>query len=380
MFYRKFFRKTISPISGLLLGLVLLISCSSLPPPLASGATRTPKTNPPSSIPTAAIPSTSTQTATLTHPPTHPPTATLTLPPKIVGEKPAPRCSPGMAYDSARQVSVLVGRQNHEDAFYDTWEYDGQQWKRIDTELPAENIQPFLAYDEHRQKMVLFDSESSTLWEYDGSIWQHVETPPVYVHWPAIAYHPGLQKIVIFGEKGEGTSYETWSYDGVNIELIDRTITQPYLNFGKQYDNETVYRLIWPAMVYDPHHQEMLLQPTYNWTFALQGHTWGVRIKGSESPLPDCDGYAAGISCMDPNMVYDKKRDVIVLYDGMDTWEYAGENWVKIETPHAPLPRVFAAMTYDAARGVVVLFGGCLGGDLDRNDLWEYDGVTWVQR
>lgn len=89
--------------------------------------------------------------------------------------------------------------------------------------------------------------------------------------------------------------------------------------------------------------------------------------------------------------VYDSTRRVIVLFGGMtdwdlgihanDTWEYDGTNWRRVFTAHSPGPRRSHAMAFDSARGVVVLFGGyntdcaCYA-----NDTWEYDGVDWYRR
>ncbi len=64
------------------------------------------------------------------------------------------------------------------------------------------------------------------------------------------------------------------------------------------------------------------------------------------------------------------------------TWEWDGTDWLRIATAVAPSPRRIEAMTFDAARGVMVLYGGFgIGGIHDPlGDTWEYDGVTWTQR
>jgi hypothetical protein len=35
-------------------------------------------------------------------------------------------------------------------------------------------------------------------------------------------------------------------------------------------------------------------------------------------------------------------------------------------------------MTYDEARGVIVMFGGKQANDMMLADTWEYDGTTWT--
>jgi hypothetical protein len=51
---------------------------------------------------------------------------------KITGDKPGPRYSAAMAYDSARNRVVLYGGFDSvtKRAFDDTWEWDGQRWRR----------------------------------------------------------------------------------------------------------------------------------------------------------------------------------------------------------------------------------------------------------
>jgi hypothetical protein len=79
-------------------------------------------------------------------------------------------------------------------------------------------------------------------------------------------------------------------------------------------------------------------------------------------------------------LVYDPVRRVIVLFGGVEsnTWEYDGEQWQVVVTPHRPSTRSWAAMTYDARRQVVIMFGGT-GENATMNDLWEYDGRDWYE-
>src|SRR5262249_25521983 len=62
-----------------------------------------------------------------------------------------------------------------------------------------------------------------------------------------------------------------------------------------------------------------------------------------------------------------------------DTWEWDGIAWTQQATS-GPSPRVGAAMAYDAARGVAVMFGGQDSGGTYLGDTWEWNGTTWTQR
>jgi hypothetical protein len=87
-------------------------------------------------------------------------------------------------------------------------------------------------------------------------------------------------------------------------------------------------------------------------------------------------------------MVFDPIRNRTVVFGGLgvrtgaqsaplfaDTWEFDGTSWRQLLV-NGPSPRLGAGVTYDAKRGVVLLFGG---GDHDRvfNDLWSWDGKSW---
>jgi hypothetical protein len=84
-------------------------------------------------------------------------------------------------------------------------------------------------------------------------------------------------------------------------------------------------------------------------------------------------------------MVYDPVRNRTVLFGGTnhfgalygDTWEWDGAAWTQ-RAVSGPAARGQHAMTYDAMRGVTVLFGG--SGTSVFNDTWEWDGAAWTQR
>ena len=87
-------------------------------------------------------------------------------------------------------------------------------------------------------------------------------------------------------------------------------------------------------------------------------------------------------------MVYDAKRNRVVLFGGMgsagggappvtlgDTWEYDGSTWTRKEVT-GPAARNGAGATYDARRGVVIVFGGA-GPNGFFGDTWSWDGIKW---
>lgn len=105
-----------------------------------------------------------------------------------------------------------------------------------------------------------------------------------------------------------------------------------------------------------------------NDTWLLSNDTWR---KSSASMPHRLSGYA---------IAYDEKRDVALLFGGMDentayceTWTYnfTTDKWTKVNTISTPPARGYSAMVYDSDNDVFILFGGLSG--LNRlNDTWVY--------
>lgn len=94
-------------------------------------------------------------------------------------------------------------------------------------------------------------------------------------------------------------------------------------------------------------------------------------------------------------LIYDHENNRLVLFGGSkvlfgkspdpqnllnDTWEFKNDQWKKLNTNHAPLPRAEAMMVYDENRNTIVLFGGyhIQDGDyLKLKDTWEFYDNDW---
>ena len=91
-------------------------------------------------------------------------------------------------------------------------------------------------------------------------------------------------------------------------------------------------------------------------------------------------------------MTYDAADGYVVLFGGFimhnktqntnlyysDTWIFKGDVWTKLSPPTSPPARADAAIAYDAADGYVVMFGG-VGPNGLLNDTWIFAGGTWTQ-
>ena len=108
---------------------------------------------------------------------------------------------------------------------------------------------------------------------------------------------------------------------------------------------------------------------------------------------------AAGIAA-----AFDPAREDIVTFGGVDypnnhiqvrdsTWTFKGGAWLQLHPAHVPPPRDAAVLVFDAARKVVLMYGGRdvpaaatagKGGEVGNitfaADTWTWDGSDWTQQ
>ena len=93
----------------------------------------------------------------------------------------------------------------------------------------------------------------------------------------------------------------------------------------------------------------------------------------------------------DASMTYDAAAGDILLFGGQyaggnqtfnDTWTFSGSlfapTWTRLATPRAPSPRDGAELTYDARDGYDVLFGGYDDPNFF-HDTWTFSGGVWTK-
>ncbi|MCB9879179.1 MAG: protein kinase [Planctomycetes bacterium] len=148
-----------------------------------------------------------------------------------------------------------------------------------------------------------------------------VAAPPPALQ-PAMAFHPALNKIIMFG--GETTSGvgldETWTWDGADWQQINLVGPRPPARSGAT-----------------------LLQILNRGIVVLFGG-----------------------------------RDPVTFEILNDTWEHDGVQWRKVDNVYGGVypPRTDAAVAHDIMRDRIVLFGGKIANQGLRNDTWEY-GAQW---
>jgi hypothetical protein len=226
---------------------------------------------------------------------------------------------------------------------------------------------------------------------YHAGVWtNYVNYQPPDRSMATMAFDAGDGYVVLFGGvaytasgRFSGTTNETWIFVSGHWTRLKLAL-EPPARFGAamSYDAADGYVLMFgggPSA-----YSGALLTDT--WAFSA-----GKWSQVNVNSAPSGRAYAG--------MAYDAMDGYVVLFGGLgynatnalvplnDTWTYAGGTWTEIipddcylvssySCPASPSERYDFGMTYDAADGVVLLFGGTgyLGDD---GDTWAFTGGTW---
>jgi len=173
----------------------------------------------------------------------------------------------GMAYIPTTGKTFSMGGMTSGGTDTGAFEWDGEQWRQLEFPEPSSRSGALVAYDEKRDRVVVFSGARSLLtalddtWEWDGRRWHNPlpensgVAPPGRV-WSAAAYHPGEQKVFIFGGlTGPDSSgdcpdgnppaiagmcllNDVWSWDGAawSPEPCDGACPTPRMGHAMLYD------------------------------------------------------------------------------------------------------------------------------------------------
>lgn len=149
----------------------------------------------------------------------------------VVG--PSPRRNSAMAFDSTRCRAVLFGgdvsvSQAPEIRNGETWEWDGKTrtWELRSSNGPSPRRDHKMAYDAARNVTVLFGGSpdgpvSGETWEWDGVTWSRGPTGPSPRIDAVMTYDSARQVVVLFGgNDAGGGNDETWEYGPSTIPTV----------------------------------------------------------------------------------------------------------------------------------------------------------------
>jgi hypothetical protein len=247
----------------------------------------------------------------------------------VDGQTPGWRNFAAVAYDTDRSVLIVHGGlQGRGQPLDETWEWDGQRWRRFAADGPGGREGAKLAYDSHRRLTVLIGGigaagASDATWGWNGSTWRRLATAGPGSRFPGLLeYEPTRRSVVLYGGHpvdGPTQLADTWIWDGRRWREV-ATTTAPGPKFNV-------------AATFHPKLGRI------------------VTASGAD---------AAG------------------MYG--DMWTFDGAAWTKLPDSGLP-PRQAAGLAYDATRDRLVLTGGLdqPGTAARLQDVWEWDGTRFAK-
>jgi hypothetical protein len=293
--------------------------------------------------------------------------------------------TPGVSvYDEARQVTValLFGAPVNGIQPVGTWEWDGAVWLQnvtagVPTAVVADAM--VLVYDPIGRRVLGVDHEGPTssgveLWQYTGSTWTllpHNGTLPPTVPEIAAAFDRNRNRLVVQDQA------DTWEWDGA-VWTLRATTTSPGRVDGARmaFDAQRGRCVLVGGQRWDPVLASLVYDTnTYEW----DGSSWSV--------LP------TATARRDHALTYDAARGRVVLYGGTriipnlmtvlgDFLEWDGTSWASQPAPLVGLQGLYQpSLACDLARGSTVAIGRVLIGPTFTAQTWELvrpQAATWM--
>ncbi len=190
-------------------------------------------------------------------------------------------------------------------------------------------------------------------------------TSPSPRYAPAMAYHAGLDNIILFGGGDQGMTglapNDTWSWDGASWRILTSGIPPPRAAHGFAYDEARKKLVLFGGFA------SLFSVLGDTWEFDATG--WHERCKPTPCPIPP--RFLHGLA-------YDGQQQRTIMLAGTDssgqagsdTYAFNGAIWEGIAPGGGGGPRSGHALVFDAARNRMVVFGG-RGSPADRADTRE---------
>lgn len=247
-------------------------------------------------------------------------------------------------------------------------------WKRLSTtNAPSVRMYPAMAYDPVSQRLVLFGGGGvkqnlNDTWTFDGTTWTEMVTPvaPPRRNGASMAYDRITHKMVMFGGFDVNQYLgDTWLWDGATSTWTQAQMTSPPPEAtGAMLFTDPVSGR---AMMFGGYNAFQVV-PADSTTWSWTGTYW-KKLFPSTQPYPR--GW--GIAVTDPvrhNVVLTGGNGDTIRTD--NTWTWDGHNWTLL-SPGTQIPAfVGAGSAFDPAMQQVVVFGG-------NAETWSWTGTDWVQ-
>ena len=257
----------------------------------------------------------------------------------------------------------------------------GSDWKQLSPAMsPPARIYPAMAYDPVSQRIVLFGGAGfngflDDTWTFDGKNWRQLTTSgsPGGRAAANMAFDQPSGKLVLFGGVSGSLLQDTWLFDGATSTWTQAapvhvpTPAAGPLLFSQPKSGQVLMFGGFNVTLKVPN-----LNDTYRWT----GTDWQ---KLSRSTVPPGRGW--GIAVTDP------VRGNVLVAGGLgdtirtdNTWIWNGSTWSQGFPATQVQALAGSGNAFDPDLGVVVVFGGFgVSAGRDVNETWSWDGASWTQ-
>ena len=267
---------------------------------------------------------------------------------------------------------------------------DGLAYSRVSAggPLPSGRLDGVIAHDVPGRRLLLFGGQDGAsrndLWAFslDSQQWQELNPsgarPPARFGHTAI-FDPVRRRLIVFGGQTAAFFSDTWAYDIAANSW--QQLAPDNAGPSKRYAHSAIYDAARDRMVIS-HGFTDAGRFDDTWAFQLAANSWQNLTPPGSKPLRRCLHHA----------VYDQGNNQMLLFGGCasgfgpcpldDLWSFDlnASQWTERRPSSRPSARQWYGMTFDSARGRLVLFGGS-GTRGSLNDTWEYDPVAnaWTQ-
>jgi hypothetical protein len=220
-------------------------------------------------------------------------------------------------------------------------------------------------------------------WAWNGAAWANqtpvdpAESPPERKGHALATLSSGI--ILFGGQNGAALFNDTWAWDGFKWRQLSTTGPQARYGAAMAFDEVRNRVVLFGGM------KAGSLRSSETWEWNPTTMAWEQKTPNTTDAPPARDGHV---------MSYNAARGTVVMFGGegecdrtldipcADTWEWDGSGWNDVapsdpEGDSNPQLILDAAAAYDAAAARMVLFGGIVGGydfGVPLADTWLFEG------
>ena len=289
----------------------------------------------------------------------------------FVVPEPPPRSGFTVVYDPVQERVVVHGGQDSENHFADTWVWDREGWRQLDTTGPGDRLNASMAFDGER--VILFGGASDK--KRMGDTWGLVddkwvlltETGPSPRVMADMTFDPNRGNVILFGGKAKELLGDTWEWNAQAKEWSLVSEEGPPARGAHE-------------MAFDFEREKVILFGGYAGGALQDGWEWDGEA-WKEIPLEAAPGR------LHFAMDYDTENQRLIVFGGFsdtgresDTWTLNGQVFERTE--EGPKARAEHDGVYVPNVGFVV-FGGVVGQDsafddrVQTNGVWIWNGENW---